>query len=123
MIAQQTGVHVMTSAETIDGISVASLPERFNASNCLAFQKDIEPLMKENPRLIFDLTQVRMMDSSALGTLIACLKHVRSHGGDLRLCGMSNKIRALFELVRMHHIFDVFNTLEEALDSYKKQSA
>jgi len=113
----------MTSAETIDGIGVASLPERFNASNCLSFQKDIEPLMKENPRLVFDLTQVRMMDSSALGTLVACLKHMRTNGGDLRLCGMSNKIRALFELVRMHDVFDVFNTLEEALDSYKKQSA
>jgi len=109
----------MLNSQVIEGIGVVSLPERFNSVNCPAFQKDLEPLMKENSRFIFDLAHVKSLDSMALGTLVACLKHLRGIGGDLRLCGMSKQIRALFELVRMHHVFDVFNTREEALESYK----
>ena|SRR5579872_423898 len=110
---------MVLNAESVEGIAVVSLPERLNSSNCPAFRKDLEPLMQGNSRFVFDLSQVNSMDSSALGTLVACLKHLRGVGGDLRLCGMSSKIRALFELVRMHHVFDVFNTRQEALDSYK----
>jgi anti-sigma B factor antagonist len=110
---------MVLNSEIVDGIGVVALPERFNSMNCPAFQKDLEPLMKEHARWIFDLTPVKSLDSMALGTLVACLKHLRGIGGDLRLCGMSKQIRALFELVRMHHVFDVFNTREEALDSYK----
>jgi len=110
---------MVLNAESIDGIAIVSLPERLNSSNCPAFQKDLEPLMQENSRFVFDMTQVQHMDSSALGTLVATLKHLRGVGGDLRLCGMTKQIRTLFELVRMHHVFDVFNTRQEALDSYR----
>src|SRR5579863_3337849 len=110
---------MVLNAEVVDGIAVVTLPERLNSSNCSAFMKDIQPMMQENKRFVVDLTGVLMLDSSALGTLVACLKHMREVEGDLRLCGMSGKIRALFELVRMHHVFDVFNTRQEALDSYR----
>ena len=109
---------MVLNAQVIDEIGIVSLPERLNSNNCQAFRKDIEPLTQRNPRVIFDLTHVKSLDSMALGTLVACLKHQRSVGGDVKLYGMSKQIRALFELVRMHHIFDIFNTRQEAIDSY-----
>jgi anti-sigma B factor antagonist len=124
MIAHQLELSLMDlSATTIDGVGIVNLPARFNSTDCPTFQKDLEPLMNERSQFVFDLTHVKTLDSMALGTMVACLKHVRSNGGDLRLCGMSKQIRTLFELVRMHHVFDVFNTRQEALDSYKKQPA
>jgi len=111
---------MVLNSDRVDGITIVQLPERINSANSRAFEKDCEPMMTENARLIFDLSQLKQLDSMGLGAIVACLKHLRSRGGDLRLCGMSKQIRTLFELVRMHHVFDIFNTKQEALDSYKK---
>jgi len=110
---------MLLNAEKVDGITIVQLPERINSSNNRAFEKDVAPMMDENPRLIFDLAQVLQLDSSGLGSLVACLKHVRAKSGDVKLCGMTRQIRTLFELVRMHHVFDIYNTRQEALDTYK----
>jgi anti-sigma B factor antagonist len=39
--------------------------------------------------------------------------------GQLLLCGMTKPVRALFELVRMHRIFSIYNSQEEALVELK----
>jgi anti-sigma B factor antagonist len=44
---------------------------------------------------------------------------VNAKGGDVKLCGMSKQVRAVFELTRMHRIFDIFGTREEAVDAFK----
>jgi anti-sigma B factor antagonist len=106
-------------AESVAGITIVQLPEKINASNSRTFQKDMGPLMDENSRFIFDLAHVRQLDSSGLGAIVGCLKHLRTAGGDLKLCGMSKQVRILFELVRMHHVFDIFNTRQEAIESYR----
>ena len=111
---------MLLNSESVDGITIVQLPEKINSTNCRAFDRDMAPLMgPSNAKLVFDLTQVKQVDSSGLGSIVACLKHQRTSGGDLKLCGMSKQIRTLFELVRMHHVFDIFNTRQEAIDSYK----
>jgi anti-sigma B factor antagonist len=105
--------------ENIEGIVIVQLPEKINSTNNRAFEKDLAPWMEPNAKVVFDLTQVKHLDSSGLGSIMASLKHLRTAGGDLKLCGLSKQIRALFELVRMHHVFDIFNTRQEAIDSYK----
>ena len=110
---------MLLNPETVEGVTTIQLPERINATNTRVFDKDMAQWMEPNSKLIFDLAQVRQLDCSGLGSIVACLKHQRTAGGDLKLCGMSKQIRTLFELVRMHHIFDIFNTKQEAIDSYK----
>jgi len=110
---------MVLNSDRVNGITVVQLPERINSANSRAFEKDVEPLMAGNSKMVFDLGQLKQLDSMGLGAIVACLKHLRTGGGDLRLCGMSKQIRTLFELVRMHHVFDIFNTRQEALDSYK----
>jgi anti-sigma B factor antagonist len=110
---------MVLNAESVDGITIVQLPEKINSTNSRAFEKDMSPLMTPNSRLVFDLSQLKQLDSMGLGAIVACLKHLRGGGGDLKLCGMSKQIRTLFELVRMHHVFDIFNTRQEALKSYQ----
>src|ERR1700694_826249 len=110
---------MLLNTESVEGITIVQLPETINSTNNRAFDKDVAPLMEPTARVVFDLTQVKRLDSSGLGSIVACLKHLRTAGGDLKLCGLSKQIRTLFELVRMHHVFDIFNTRQEAIDSYK----
>jgi anti-sigma B factor antagonist len=46
--------------------------------------------------------------------LLSCLRKLHSSGGELKLFGLTNQVRGLIKLVRMHRIFDIYNTREEA---------
>jgi anti-sigma B factor antagonist len=69
--------------------------------------------------VILDLGRLRFIDSSGLGAMLSCLRQLNAAGGDLKLCGMSKAVRAVFELVRMHKIFDIYGTREQAVSAFQ----
>ena len=100
-------------------VTVAMVPvEELDASNAADFKRDVAPLLEATTKLVFDLSQVRFVDSSGLGAFISCLRKLDARGGDVKLCGMSKQVRAVFELVRMHRIFDICGTREEAVRKF-----
>jgi len=49
-----------------------------------------------------------------------CLRQLNATGGELKLCGMSKPVGAVFELVRMHRIFDICGSKDDALRAFKQ---
>ena len=99
------------AVDKMGDVAVAALPvEELDASNAGEFKRDIAPVLEANTKLVLDLSRLRFVDSSGLGALISCLRQLNAKGGDLKLCGMSKQVRAVFELVRMHRIFDIYGT-------------
>jgi len=106
--------------EKLDGVSVAVLPvDELDASNAPEFKRDIAPALQANTKLVLDLSRLRFVDSSGLGAILSCLRQLSAKSGDLKLCGMSKQVRAAFELVRMHRIFDIAGTREEAVHAFE----
>jgi len=100
-------------------VAVAAVPvEELDASNAGEFKRDIAPALEANAKLVLDLSRLRFVDSSGLGAFISCLRKLNAKGGDLKLCGMSKQVRAVFELVRMHRIFDIHDTKDEAVRAF-----
>jgi anti-sigma B factor antagonist len=106
--------------DTVAGVAVAAVPvDELDASNSGEFKRDIAPVLQSHTKLVLDLSQLRFVDSSGLGAMLSCLRQLGAKGGDLKLCGMSKQVRALFELVRMHRIFDIYSTREEAARAFQ----
>jgi len=104
----------------LDNIAVAAMPvDELDASNAGEFKRDMAPLLQANSKLVLDLSRLRFVDSSGLGAMLSCLRQLSAKSGDLKLCGMSKQVRALFELVRMHRIFDIYGTKEEAVKAFQ----
>jgi anti-sigma B factor antagonist len=102
-----------------DGVLVLELREAaLDVKNMREFRQAAHALMQDKPRVVFDMTGVRFVDSSGLGALISCLRHVRGNQGDMKLCSMSKPVRALFELTRMHRVFNIIETRDEAVRSF-----
>jgi anti-sigma B factor antagonist len=100
-------------------VAVAVLPvDELDASNAAEFKRDIAPVVEANMKLVFDLSRLRFVDSSGLGAFLSCLRQVNARGGDLKLYGMSKPVRTVFELVRLHRIFDILTTREEAVRAF-----
>ncbi len=105
----------------MDGVAVAAVPvDELDASNAEEFKRDMAPVLQANTRVVLDLSQLRFVDSSGLGAILSCLRQLSAKSGDLKLCGMSKQVRGLFELVRMHRIFDIYGTREEAVHAFKQ---
>ena len=108
------------SVDKTGDVAVAEVPvDELDASNAPEFKRDIAPVLQANTKLVLDLSRLRFVDSSGLGAMLSCLRQLTAKSGDLKLCGMSKQVRALFELVRMHRIFDIYGTREEAVRAFQ----
>ncbi|WP_295447325.1 STAS domain-containing protein [uncultured Thiodictyon sp.] len=102
--------------ESRDGIDVVRLPNRLLMADAADARTQLkELLLHGNGRLVLDLTQTEFMDSSACGALVGSLQTARKKGGDVYLFGMSSNVRALFELTRLHTVFQIFDDEAAAL--------
>jgi anti-sigma B factor antagonist len=106
--------------QQIDGVAVATVPvEDLDAGNATEFKRDMAPVLDSHLELVLDLSRLRFVDSSGLGAFISCLRRLNAKGGDLKLCGMSKQVRGVFELVRMHRVFDICATSEDAVRAFR----
>lgn len=104
------------TVEKLGEVTIVLLPgEQLDASNAKDFKREIASVLIGASKVVFDLSQLHFVDSSGLGAMLSCLRQVNSAGGELKLCGLSKPVRALFELVRMHRIFDICNTKDDAI--------
>jgi anti-sigma B factor antagonist len=92
--------------------------DNLDASNVREFRDVVQSLMQERTRVVLDMSGVKFVDSSGLGALISCLRQLNSRRGDFRLCEMSRTVRALFELMRMHRVFNIHDTRADAVTSF-----
>ena len=108
------------ATEKIGDVTVVVLPgDQLDAGNAKEFKRDIAPVLEPCSKVVFDLHELRFVDSSGLGAILSCLRQLNSRGGDLKLCEMTKPVRALFELVRMHKIFDIYGTKSDAVQALR----
>ena len=72
-------------------------------------------LLRSDPqRLVLDLSNVTLVDSSGVATLIEVLQVQRNAGRKLVLCGLQNKVRSVFEITRLQEVFHIVNDSQTA---------
>ncbi len=69
-------------------------------------------------KIIVDFSQCEFVDSTFLGALVVGLKRMTQVSGDIRIVGFKPAVRAMFELTRMHKVFDIYETVEDAIASF-----
>lgn len=69
------------------------------------------------PRLVIDLENVPYMDSSGVATFVEAMQIARKRGSKLILCGMQERVRAIFEIARLDMVFTILTDTEEALSA------
>lgn len=103
----------------INGVKNLILRGRFDASAAAGFKESIRSLLQEgSAKYVVDLHEVDYIDSGGLGSLVSALRQTRSVEGDIRVSGLSGKVRSVFELTRLHRIFEVFDDSLQAVKSF-----
>ena len=106
--------------EDMNGIRTLALAGRFDASATGGFKDTFKGLLQEGAaNSVVDLQKVDYIDSGGLGSLVSALRQTRSVDGDIRISGLSGKVRSVFELTRLHRIFEIFDDELQAVKSYR----
>ena len=66
-------------------------------------------------RLVLDLEEVTLIDSSGLSALVRLLKQVRAQAGRLALAALQPSVRRVFDLTRLALSFDLYDDVAAAL--------
>lgn len=90
--------------------------ERLDAHNAQELKEYLQEVFSGgSTRLIIDLGHVRFIDSSGLGALVSGFKNALSRQGELRLCALQPQVRSMFELTRLHRVFEISPSVTDAL--------
>ena len=99
----------MSYIERKDGIIVVKPGVDVIASQCASLQDELQQLINDGEKkIILDLQDTRMIDSSGIGLLIATRNSLSDSGGDeIELINTSDDIRGLFTAMRLDHHFTI----------------
>ena len=79
-------------------------------------QGKLEQLAAEHPPIIvLDLKEMDFICSVGLGAIIVGYLKCRHHAGQIRLACPAAPVRELLETTRLTKLFDIYDTVEEAL--------
>lgn len=67
-----------------------------------------------------DLSAVRYMNSSGISLLINLLNIFKQNGGEAMLVSPSAQIKKLLEMMKLHTVFSIVDSKEEAINQLRK---
>lgn len=93
--------------------------DRFNAlitepvkESLLGYYKTPETM------LILDLQGIKFIDSSGFNVLLQAMKAANSSKGKFKLCNVVAEVKELFQVLQLHNVFEIHDTLDECLSSF-----
>ncbi|HEX4855572.1 MAG TPA: STAS domain-containing protein [Limnobacter sp.] len=111
----------MVSTEDIEGVFVLRVDAvRLDSAVGTILRNAVVPRLESTRKFAVDITQVKLVDSGGLGSLVALLKNITNHQGRLVLVGMNKSVRMMFELSRMDRQFTLVDGMPQAMASFQQ---
>lgn len=84
-----------------------------------AFRDTIRDLAtKGDKKLLLNLSDVSYIDSSGIGEMVSGFTTVTNHGGQLKLLGLSKRVKDLLQITKLYTVFEVFDDEASAVRSF-----
>ncbi len=112
---------MLVNCSKVNGIGVVQVSKALTAATVDSFRDQLsswQEAEKDIKYYVIDLEQVDFMDSAGLGTLIAVLKRVTERGGDMKIANLQKKPRMVFEITRAYKVFEIYETVDDALKGF-----
>jgi anti-sigma B factor antagonist len=81
-----------------------------------------ERIKEKCPALVVNFREVNYIDSSGLATLVEYYQGCRTFSGKVVLAEMNQRVRSVFDLVRLGEVFQIHASLDEATSQINESS-
>jgi anti-sigma B factor antagonist len=80
-----------------------------------AIQSEIEA---GRNRIIVNCEKLNYISSAGLGVFMSFIEEVREHGGDIKICGLTPKVKHTFEILGFQDLFDMLDDQTAAVKRF-----
>jgi anti-sigma B factor antagonist len=115
------GIQVSTEvAGSRNHISIIKVGGYIDTTTSSELERALDSLLKQGRfYLVVDLGNVDYISSAGWGIFISEIKSIRENNGDLKLVRMVPDVYEIFELLEFHHILDVYDSVDEAINKFE----
>lgn len=107
VVREEAGVGIIEASGEIDVYNSAEIKKLVDAY-----------IARGTNNVLIDMSGVDYLDSSTISVLLAERERLKSSGGRLKLLGLQESPRKVFEIAKIDTIFDIYDNEEEALKSF-----
>lgn len=108
--------------ENLGNVSVMHCGGSLDADSIGAFKKVAYNLIDEgSTQLVVDFTNLTFVDSMGLGVLISLLRRARQQDGDVKVAALTEDVKTIFEITRLHRLFEVCADLNTAIKRFEEK--
>jgi len=108
------------TTETFGRVTVIHTPDELTSETAADFLLAIDDLMTQGHiDLVLEMDRSEVYDSEGLTALLDLQDHLHERGGDVKISGLADPGRKIFELTRLNQRFDIFESVIDAVASFR----
>lgn len=81
-----------------------------------------EILSNSMVKIVYDLKNLTLIDSSGVGVIVSTFKRSRAGGGDMKLAALCSQPMEVFKVLSLDKTIPIFGSVEEAVASFNKKN-
>jgi anti-sigma B factor antagonist len=117
---EETNVSMKMTNREVGGVFVVALEGRIvlgEESNAL--REKLKSLAAEGKKqIVLNMNNIKYIDSTGLGTLVAAHCSAQAQGASLRMCQLGSKFQELLQITKLVTVFEVYDTEAAAVASF-----
>jgi anti-sigma B factor antagonist len=113
-------VSVKMSHRLVGDVTVVDATGRITLGEGASVFRDMirDLAAKGNKKILINLSDVSYIDSSGIGEMVSSFTTVTNHGGQLKLLGLTKRVKDLLQITKLYTVFEVFEDEPSAIRSY-----
>lgn len=112
------------TTRTVNDILVVNCDGRIVFGEESAELRDtVKKLLTQKNQIVLNLGGVSYIDSGGLGTLVALYTTAHNAGGSIKLSNLTQRVGDLLQVTKLLTIFEVFDSEDEAIRSFRGAAA
>ena len=104
-------------------LAIISLEGAVDAHTAPQFETAVQAAIDEQKnRIIVDCEKLTYISSAGLGVFMSFIEEVREEGGDIKICGLTEKAKQPFEILGFDSLFDFCDDTAGAKSNFNESA-
>ncbi|MBZ5580487.1 MAG: STAS domain-containing protein [Acidobacteriia bacterium] len=111
---------VKLNTRQVGDVSVVDVAGRITLGEGSSALRDAlrDMVAKNHKKILLNLSDVSYIDSSGIGELVSGFTSVTNSGGQLKLLGLTKRVKDLLQITKLYTVFDVHEEESSAIRSF-----